>query len=80
MASQAERHPTEKPAVTSEQIRPRREEVFNAVQPIVTIPKPKAKVEEEPKREEAPAADAEMKDAPAAEEEKKEESMDQDLE
>ena len=38
--------------------------LFNKIQPIITIPKPKAKVEETPKpAEETPAADADMADA-----------------
>lgn len=38
--------------------------LFNKIQPIITIPKPKAKVDETPKAEETPAAaDADMADA-----------------
>jgi heat shock protein 4 len=64
LASQAEKMPYEKLSVTSEQILARREEVFNLVQPIITIPKPKAKTEDAPKAEE-PKKDEEMKDAEA---------------
>ncbi|GAA5865319.1 hypothetical protein JCM8547_005053 [Rhodosporidiobolus lusitaniae] len=76
LASQAEKLPSDKLSITSEQILARKEEVFNLVQPIITIPKPKAKTEEAPKADEekkegeAPKEDAEMKDAeaPATEE------------
>ncbi|GAA5987369.1 hypothetical protein JCM11641_006946 [Rhodosporidiobolus odoratus] len=69
LASQAEKTPSEKLSITSEDIKKRKEEVFNVVQPIITIPKPKAPKEEEAKKEEAPKADEEMKDEPAKSEE-----------
>ncbi|GAA6056628.1 hypothetical protein JCM3770_006363 [Rhodotorula araucariae] len=65
LASQAEKLPYEKLSITSADILKRKEEVFNSCASIVTIPKPKAKVEE-PAAKETP--EAEMKDAPAADE------------
>ncbi|GAA6022273.1 hypothetical protein JCM10207_008910 [Rhodosporidiobolus poonsookiae] len=61
LASQAEKMPNEKLSVTSADILKRRDEVFNTVAPIVTLPKPKPKTEE-PKKEDADMADAEKKD------------------
>ncbi|GAA6022268.1 hypothetical protein JCM10207_008908 [Rhodosporidiobolus poonsookiae] len=64
LASQAEKMPNEKLSVTSADILKRRDEVFNTVAPIVTLPKPKPKTEE-PKKEDADMADAEKKDEKA---------------
>ncbi|GAA5914333.1 hypothetical protein JCM6882_008163 [Rhodosporidiobolus microsporus] len=84
LASQAEKLPTEKLSITSADILKRKDEVFNLVQPIITIPKPKPKTEDAPKAEE-PAKKAEeetpeveMKDAPAAEGDKEEMNVDLD--
>ena len=64
LASQAEKMPYEKLSLTSTDILKRKDEVFNVCAPIVTIPKPKAKVDEPkeaPSTKETP--EAEMKDA-----------------
>lgn len=53
--------PYEKLSLTSTDILKRKDEVFNVCAPIVTIPKPKAKVDDAPK--EAPST----KDTPDAE-------------
>jgi len=53
--------PYEKLSLTSTDILKRKDEVFNVCAPIVTIPKPKAKVDDAPK--EAPST----KDTPEAE-------------
>ncbi|GAA5836620.1 hypothetical protein JCM3766R1_006972 [Sporobolomyces carnicolor] len=64
LASQSEKMPYEKLSITSAEMLKRKEELFNKIQPIITIPKPKAKVDETPKAEETPAAaDADMADA-----------------
>ncbi|GAA5946381.1 hypothetical protein JCM3765_000220 [Sporobolomyces pararoseus] len=64
LASQSEKMPYEKLSITSAEMLKKKEELFNKIQPIITIPKPKAKVEETPKpAEETPAADADMADA-----------------
>ncbi|GAA5868853.1 hypothetical protein JCM16303_000284 [Sporobolomyces ruberrimus] len=64
LASQSEKMPYEKLSITSAEMLKRKDELFNKIQPIITIPKPKAKTEETPKAEETPAAaDADMADA-----------------
>ncbi|GAA6009372.1 hypothetical protein JCM11491_004297 [Sporobolomyces phaffii] len=64
LASQSEKMPYEKLSITSAEMLKKKEELFNKIQPIITIPKPKAKAEEAPKAEETPAAaDADMADA-----------------
>lgn len=82
LASQSEKLPYEKLSITSAEMLKKKEELFNKIQPIITIPKPKAKVEE--KAEETPAAaDAEMADAtevPVEGEQAKEEGNDMKVE
>ncbi|GAA6033094.1 hypothetical protein JCM8097_002941 [Rhodosporidiobolus ruineniae] len=74
LASQAEKMPYEKLSVTSADILKRKDEVFNVVAPLITIPKPKPKTEEAPKEEEKKdeTPEVDMKDgeaeAPAADE------------
>lgn len=64
LASQSEKMPYEKLSITSTDMLKKKEELFNKIQPIITIPKPKAKVEETAKpSEDSPAADADMADA-----------------
>lgn len=54
----------------------RREAIFNELQPIVTIPKPKAKTEEAPKAEETPEVDMkDAKDVPVEGDKPKEDDM-----
>ncbi|KAK4701527.1 hypothetical protein P7C70_g4705, partial [Phenoliferia sp. Uapishka_3] len=74
LASQAEKPLDVKPVVTSAEIKKKAEDIFNVCSPIMTKPKPKAKVEktEVPKEEKVPAAEAtpeaEMPDAATVEE------------
>ncbi|BGP10390.1 Heat shock protein hsp88 [Rhodotorula toruloides] len=76
LASQAEKMPYEKLSITSAEMLARREAIFNELQPIVTIPKPKAKTEEAPKAEETPEVDMkDAKDVPVEGDKPKEDDM-----
>ncbi|BGP34378.1 adenyl-nucleotide exchange factor sse1 [Rhodotorula toruloides] len=79
LASQAEKMPYEKLSITSAEMLARREAIFNELQPIVTIPKPKAKTEEAPKAEETPEVDMkDAKDVPVEGDKPKEDDMEVD--
>ncbi|BGP02542.1 Heat shock protein-like protein SSE1 [Rhodotorula toruloides] len=76
LASQAEKMPYEKLSITSAEMLARREAIFNELQPMVTIPKPKAKTEEAPKAEETPEVDMkDAKDVPVEGDKPKEDDM-----
>ncbi|GEM12761.1 gag-Pol polyprotein [Rhodotorula toruloides] len=53
----------EKPSITSAEMLNRRTEIFNELQPLVTLPKPKAKTEDAPKAEADATPEVDMEDA-----------------
>ncbi|CEQ43059.1 SPOSA6832_04947, partial [Sporobolomyces salmonicolor] len=72
LASQAEKMPSEKLSITSAEILKRKDEIFNKVAPIITMPKPKPKVstetpapakDEQPKKDDEATPEVDMADA-----------------